>query len=77
MTPDGKFFKARCMRVVTYATDARGYFAQFLESAERHGVRVEVLGWGRPWRGFGARLRAVAEFLGRLDPDEGVLSTHQ
>ena len=35
------------MKLVTVATRSERYFPFLLESCERHGAKLEVLGWGQ------------------------------
>lgn len=60
-------------RVITYATKTGGYFDAFLESARRHGIRVDVLGWKETWQGFGNRALSVLSHIEKLPPDEVVI----
>jgi hypothetical protein len=48
---------------VTVATKSDGYFKFFLESCEKNGVDINILGLNKKWRGFGWRWVLVERFL--------------
>lgn len=54
------------------ATGSAAYFPFLMQSVSRHGDTIDVLGWGRTWRGFAWRQQLVAEYLDALDPEECV-----
>lgn len=58
------------MRFVTVATDDQGYFRYLLKSCQRHGVHLDVLGWGEKWRGYNWKFALVLDYLKRLPPSE-------
>lgn len=60
------------MRFVTVATDDQGYFRYLLESCRRHGVQLDVLGWGQKWRGYNWKFALVLDYLKRMPPSEVV-----
>jgi hypothetical protein len=60
------------MKVVTVATDNKGYFKWLIESCKRHNYDLTVLGYGEKWRGFAWRFKLVMNFLHNLPPDEVV-----
>jgi hypothetical protein len=60
------------MRLVTVATHSEGYFPWLLQSCERHGAKLDVLGWGEEWKGYAWRLTLMMKYLETLDPEEVV-----
>lgn len=60
------------MRLVTVATHSGGYFKYLQQSCERHGAKLEVLGWKQRWRGFQWRFQLMNEYLKSLHDDEVV-----
>jgi hypothetical protein len=60
--------------VIGYATNKQAYFDLFMASAERHGIRPMLLGWGTKWIGFGHKTTQTRDFIKDLPEDEMVLS---
>lgn len=60
------------MKLVTVATHSEGYFPWLLKSCERHGVHLDVLGWGEQWKGFAWRLTLMMKYLQKQNPNEVV-----
>jgi hypothetical protein len=60
----------RAMHLVTVATESKGYFPVLKQSVERFDAKLEVLGWGKRWRGFVWRLMLLREFLEGLDDED-------
>lgn len=60
------------MKLVTVVTHSDGYFPWLLQSCERFGISLEVLGWGQKWQGFAWRLTLMMRYLRDLDPREVV-----
>lgn len=58
------------MKLVTVVTHSDGYFPWLLQSCERFGVSLHVLGWGQTWQGFAWRLTLMMRYLRGLDPRE-------
>ena len=58
------------MKVVTYANKSNGLFDKLLNN--KHGVHVEVLGWGTKWNGFQDKIRGVLTFL-KTQPDDEIV----
>jgi hypothetical protein len=58
------------MRFVTVATDDQGYFRYLLKSCKRHGIHLDVLGWGQKWRGFNWRIGLLIDYLSRMPRNE-------
>lgn len=61
------------MRVVTVATKSDGYFPYLIESCNRFGIHLDVLGWNTQWQGFNHRLHLLQEYLDTLDDHEVVM----
>ena len=67
------------MKVLTYATDSRGAYPQFLSSYERFkspSCTLYVEGMGEKWQGFGVRVQKIYERavkIAEVDPYEVVL----
>ena len=47
-----------------------GWFDALRVSAERHGYRLVVLGWGEPWTGLSMKLRLMRDHLRGLPGDD-------
>lgn len=60
------------MKLVTVATHSEGYFPWLLKSCERHGARLDVLGWGEKWQGYAWRLTLMLKYLQKQHPQEVV-----
>ena len=58
------------MRFVTVATDNQGYFPYLLESCRRHGIVLDVLGWGQKWRGYNWRIELGLDYLKSVQETE-------
>ena len=58
------------MKLVTVATHSQSYFPFLLESCERYGAELVVLGFNQPWRGFNQKNLLMKEYLDTLAPDE-------
>lgn len=51
------------MKLVAVATKSERYFPCLVESCKRHGARLDVLGWGKPWSGFMMKYDLLKEYL--------------
>jgi hypothetical protein len=60
--------------VITFGTNRQAYFDLFTASCERHHIKPIVLGWGKPWVGFGHKTTETRDFIKDLPDDEVVLS---
>lgn len=60
------------MRLVTVATEPKGYFPYLLQSCKKQGIDLDVLGWGQKWQGFTWRLYLIVEYLQGLSDEEVV-----
>jgi hypothetical protein len=60
------------MKLVTVATESKGYFKWLVESCNRHKYDLKVLGYGQNWQGFAWRFKLVMDYLHDLPPDEVV-----
>lgn len=58
------------MKLVTVATKPQGYFNYLLESCKRHSANIEVLEWGKEWKGFNQKYLALKEYLEQQDGNE-------
>lgn len=61
------------MRLVTVATHADGYFNFLLKSCERFGIKIDVLGYGEKWQGFGWRMNIVQNYIDSIEDDNEVV----
>ena len=60
--------------VIAYGTNPQAYFSLFMASCGRHGIDPVVLGWGRPWVGFGQKTTDTRDYIRELPDDEVVIS---
>ena len=60
------------MKLVTVATHSQSYFPFLLESCERYGAELVVLGFNQPWQGFNQRNVLMEQYLKSLPPNEVV-----
>lgn len=60
------------MKLVTVVTHSEGYFPWLLQSCERFGASLTVLGWGEKWNGYAWRLKLMSDYLSTLKPTEVV-----
>ena len=60
------------MKLVTVATHSQSYFPFLLESCNRYGAELVVLGFNQPWQGFNHRNILMKEYLASLPPNEVV-----
>lgn len=63
------------MRFVTVASEDTPELRYLLNSCEHFGVRMEVVGMGRPYLGNGTKMVYLQQYLKRVSPDEVVLFT--
>ena len=63
------------MRIVSVATHKERLYECFVASAKKHNIRLDVLGQGMKWRGFGWRWSLVYKHLQTVDPNEIILVT--
>ena len=61
------------MKVLTIATEKRGYFNALEESCRRHGYDLVVLGLGQEWKGFSMRLKLMLNQLSTMDENETII----
>jgi len=54
------------LHIVTVATESKYYFPYLVQSCERNGIKLKVLGYGEKWLGFNWRLRKMIEYLKTL-----------
>jgi hypothetical protein len=60
--------------LVAYGTNKQAYFDLFMASCERQRVVPHILGWGKPWVGFGHKTTETRDFIRDLPDDEVVIS---
>jgi len=60
--------------LIAYGTNKQAYFDLFMASCERQGVVPHILGWGKPWVGFGHKTTETRDFIRDLPDDEVVVS---
>lgn len=61
------------MRFVTVATHPNAHLERLQRSAAAHGVPLEVIGEGVPYRSHRTKIELMIEYLSGLPPDEEVL----
>lgn len=54
--------------VVTYATHSFGNYEEMINN--KYGIKFKVIGWGKEWNGYMAKLKAVYEFIKTLKDDD-------
>jgi hypothetical protein len=50
-------------------------FCRAVESAIRHGIDLNVLGWGIPWRGLSQKLEAAMTFAQSVPKEDVIMFT--
>jgi hypothetical protein len=60
--------------VIAYGTNRQAYFDLFMASCHRHRIEPVLLGWGRPWVGFGQKTIETRDYLRALPEHEVVIS---
>jgi hypothetical protein len=60
------------MHLVTVATKSDGYFDCLLQSCQRNGAKLEVLGWGQEWKGFLHKFELMKNYVQKL-PDNDIV----
>jgi hypothetical protein len=58
------------MKFVTVATDSRWYFEYLIQSAHRHNIPLEILGWGEHFQGWVWRMKLLLSYFAKQKPDE-------
>ena len=58
------------LHIVTVATNAVNYFPYLMQSCERNGKIIEVLGMGEKWEGFNFKYIKIIEYLKGLPTDD-------
>lgn len=59
------------MRIITFVTHSEGTFEQLVKN--KYGVKIEVLGFGKPWKGFMDKLINIRNYLDTVSDDEIVI----
>ena len=60
------------LHIVTVATESKYYFPYLVESCEKNGCKLEILGYGEEWLGFNWKFKKMIEFLKNI-PDTDVV----
>ena len=58
------------LHVTCVATHSDEYFPILLESCNKHGIDLEVLGFGKKWGGFTMKINLIREYLNTLSNDD-------
>ena len=58
------------LHIVTVATQSEYYFPYLIDSCERNGKQLQVLGFGEEWQGFNWRLTKMIEYLKSLPKND-------
>lgn len=61
------------MRLVTVATHSDGYFDFLIKSCQRFNIKIDVLGYGEKWQGFGWRMNIVQKYIDSIQDDNEVI----
>ena len=61
------------MRLVTVATHSAGYFDFLQQSCTRNNIKLDVLGFGEKWQGFGWRMNMVQDYINSIQDDNEVI----
>lgn len=51
------------LHIVTVATQSQYYFPYLVESCERNGLNLEILGFGEEWKGLNWKFKKMIEYL--------------
>ena len=62
------------LSVFAYATGRQAYFDLFMASCQRFGIEPTLLGWEKPWIGFGRKTTDIRRAIHDLPGDAIVLS---
>ena len=57
------------LKIVTVATHSERYFPLLVQSCEKFGLELVVLGWNSKWTGFTYKFDLMREFLAHEEPD--------
>ena len=63
------------MKAFGVATHVAGYFREFMESSNKHGINLTILGFGEEWQGFLWKFSMMLEALDDVSDEEVVLFT--
>jgi hypothetical protein len=58
------------LHIVTVATEPKYYFPYLVKSCKKHGIELEVLGYGEKWLGFNHKFKLMIEYLKKLPPND-------
>ncbi len=56
--------------VIAYGTNKQAYFDLFIASCRRYNIDPVILGWGKPWIGFGKKITEIRDYAAELPDDE-------
>ena len=61
------------MKILTIATKNEGYLDLLIQTAEKSGYELILLGWGMPWKGLAWKLELYIAELEKIDGDEPIV----
>jgi hypothetical protein len=61
------------MKILTIATKKEGYLDLLIQTAEKFGYELKLLGWGLPWKGLAWKLELYISELEKIDGGEPVV----
>jgi len=61
------------VKLVTVATDNKGYFKWLEESCKRYNVNLIKLGWEKKWEGYSWKFTLMIDFLKSVDENELII----
>jgi hypothetical protein len=61
------------MKILTVATKNEGYLDLLIQTAEKFGFEIKVLGWGMPWKGLAWKLELYISELEKIDGGEPIV----
>ena len=63
------------MKFITVATQSSWYFEYLIQSAQRHKIPLEILGWGEHFQGWVWRMKLLLNYYSQQDPNEIICFT--
>ena len=63
------------MKIITVATQTKGYFKAYSESCKKNNLELIVLGWNEKWKGFLWKFNLMQEYIASLNDNEIVIFT--
>jgi hypothetical protein len=58
------------LHIVTVATNSQYYSPYLVESCERNGLKLEILGFGEEWKGFNWKYKKMIDYLKTLPKND-------